>query len=672
MINKIEKLRSLIRYHEHKYYVESQSEISDKDFDKLMSELDKLEKSSDLSIPSDSPTQRVGGEVVLGTRVQHRNTMLSLNNSYDEEDINDFDRKIRKELSESSIEYVTELKIDGLGVSLIYEDGVFVQGLTRGDGKYGEDITANLRTIRSIPLILSGDHIEGPIEARGEVFIATDRLDEVNIKRVTSGEQPFANARNAAAGSLRLLDPAITATRPLDIFLYNLNYADSIVSVSHIESLELMKAWGFKCNPHTACHKSISDVHEYYKYWMENRHKLSYDIDGVVVKVDDLRHQTMIGSTSKYPKWAASYKFDAQNAVTTVKDIEIQVGRTGTLTPVAILEPVTIAGATITHATLHNYKEILSKDIRVNDKVLLERAGHVIPKIVESLETSRTDRDPPFVFPDKCPVCESEVKHSLDEVAIRCVNIECDAQLKRRVEHYVCRDALDIEGLGSATIDQLVDSNMVQDVADLYALDIESLTQLERMGIKSATNLVNQITKSKQASTEKVLYGLGISHVGRSVSEKLIERFGSFDGVGEATINEVMSIDGIGEQIAESLVKFFAENQYLINKLKDADLICFHEQYTSNRVSSNEMIDNFFNQQTFVITGSLEGMTRNQLSDKIKWYGGKVSSSVSGKTDYLVVGSNGGSKHAKALKLGVAVITEPDFYEKMNEIDALL
>ena len=393
MRTEIDDLRALIRHHERKYYIENQPEIADAEFDGLMKELEALEAASDAPIPPDSPTQRVGGGAVLGTRIPHRNPMLSLNNSYDEPELREFGERVQRLLEDVPVEYVTELKIDGLGVSLIYEDGVFTRGLTRGDGEYGEDITDNLRTIRSVPLRLTETDTKVPsvLEARGEVFIPKHRLDDINVQREAEGEPPFANPRNAAAGSLRLQDAAITAARPLDIFVYNLNYVEGIEFSTHTESLEKMKRWGLKCNPYAACHTSIDEVQHYYKQWVEKRHDLPYETDGVVVKINQFSQQRELGATSKYPRWAIAYKFDAQQAITTIKNIEVQVGRTGVLTPVAMLEPVSLAGATITNATLHNEQEIQTKDIRIGDRIVLERAGDVIPKIVEVFN-NRTDR----------------------------------------------------------------------------------------------------------------------------------------------------------------------------------------------------------------------------------------------------------------------------------------
>ena len=669
MKKKIDDLRALIRYHERKYYIENQPEISDAEFDVLMKQLEELEVASDAPIPPDSPTQRVGGGAVLGTRIPHRNPMLSLNNSYDAQELREFGERVQRLLEDAPAEYATELKIDGLGVSLIYEGGVFVRGLTRGDGEYGEDITDNLRTIRSVPLRLveTETRIPAVLEVRGEVFIPKDRLNAINAAREAAGEPPFANPRNAAAGSLRLQDASITASRPLDIFVYNLNYVEGFEFATHTESLEQMKRWGLKCNPHTACHKSIEEVQRYYEQWVEKRHDLPYETDGIVVKVDRFSYQHELGATSKYPRWAIAYKFDAQQATTTIERIDVQVGRTGVLTPVAILKPVVLAGATITHATLHNEQEIQTKDIRVGDRIVLERAGDVIPKIVEVLTADRTGTEVAFVFPDRCPVCDTAVQRTEDEVAVRCVNVGCIAQLKRRIGHYASRNALQIEGLGPATIDQLVDNDMVGDVAALYDLEVEPLSKLERMGVPSARNLVHQIEQSKTAPVEKVLFGLGIFHVGETVAELLIERFSSLDALGKATLEEIESVDGIGPQIAESVVNFFSQSQPLLDKLRQAGLYCFTIAAVPTRTEVSEVTDSFFSEKTFVVTGSLAGMTRTEASKEIKARGGRVTGSVTSKTDYLIAGEGAGSKYAKALELEIPILTETDFFQKLEQ-----
>jgi DNA ligase (NAD+) len=667
MRTEIDVLRALIRYHERKYYIENLPEISDADFDALMKELKELEAATEAPIPPDSPTQRVGGGAELGTRFQHRNPMLSLSNSYDEKELREFGDRVDRLLEGALVEYVTELKIDGLGVSLTYENGIYTQGLTRGDGEYGEDVTDNLRTIRSVPLRLAETEATVPsvLEVRGEVFIPKHRLDEINTQREAEGESPFANPRNAAAGSLRLLDASITASRPLDIFVYNLNYADGSEFATHTESLAHMRRWGLKCNPHTACHKSIEDVEIYYRHWVEKRHELPYETDGVVVKVNQLSEQQALGTTSKYPRWAIAYKFDAQQSITTVEKVEVQVGRTGTLTPVAILKPVSLAGAIITNATLHNEQEIQTKDIRIGDKIVLERAGDVIPKIVQVLTADRTGNEVVFKFPERCPACDTPVQRTEKEVAVRCVNVACVAQLKRRIAHYASRNALQIEGLGPATITQLVDKELVRDVADLYALAVEELSKLDRMGVPSARNLVHQIEQSKMAPTEKVLFGLGIFHVGETVAELLIENFLSLDALSRATPEDVESVKGIGPQIAESVSNFFSQNQPLIEKLREADLHCFRVEAESLQPQTRQTIEGFFSGKTFVVTGSLEGMTRSEASNEIKSRGGRVTSSVTSKTDYLIAGEGAGSKYTKAEELGIPILTETDFFAKL-------
>ena len=426
-----------------------------------------------------------------------------------------------------------------------------------------------------------------------------------------------------------------------------------------------MKAWGLKCNPHTTSHKSIEDIQNYYERWVEGRNELPYETDGIVVKVNNFSQQHELSTTSKYPRWAVAYKFNAQQAITTVEKIDVQVGRTGVLTPVAILKPVTLAGATITNATLHNEQEIQTKDIRIGDRIVLERAGDVIPKVVEVLTTDRTGDEVPFIFPERCPACDTPVQRTEKEVAVRCVNVACVAQLKRRIAHYASRDALQIEGLGPATIDQLVDKELVRDVADLYTLEVEKLSTLDRMGVPSARNLVHQIEKSKEVPAEKLLFGLGIFHVGENVAELLIERFLSLNALGTATLEEIESVRGIGLQIAESVFNFFSHNQPLLDKLRAAGLHCFTVAAESNLRKASLAADNFFSGKTFVVTGSLEGMTRGEASNEIKNRGGRVTSSVTSKTDYVIAGEGAGSKYTKAEELEIPILTEADFFEKL-------
>ncbi len=663
----IKKLRDLIRYHERKYYIDDQPEITDAEFDALMRQVEELEKTSPEDIPQDSPTQRVGGGVALGSRIPHRSPMLSLDNAFGKEELLDFGVRVKKLLEDASVEYVTELKIDGLGVSLLYENGVFVRGLTRGDGEYGEDVTGNLRTIRAIPLRLTEtDHNPIPpiLEVRGEVFIPKHLLGEINIQREATGESPFANPRNAAAGSVRTMDSTITAKRPLDIFIYSLNYTEGLAIPTHTEALKKLKCYGFKCNPYTELHNSLENVISFYEQLVTKREEIPYEVDGLVVKVNDIKQQKELGATAKSPRWAISYKFPAHQTTTTIKNIEVQVGRTGVLTPIAILEPVKLAGATITHATLHNEKEILNKDVRIRDTVVLERAGDVIPKIIDVQKEKRKGDEDVFQFPDLCPTCNTLVQRSENEVAVRCVNARCSAQLKRRIAHFASRKALEIEGLGPATVNQLVDNNLVRDVADLYTLKSQEVRKLDRIGAGLTHNLLQQIEHSKKAPAAKVLVGLSIFHVGETVAELLIDHFLSIEGLSQTDAETIKAIPGIGPQIAESVATFFTQNHPLIKKLKTAGLHCFTEQVVQ---VPKILKETFFSGKTFVVTGSLTDMTRTEASTEIKARGGKVTSSVTGKTDYLIAGDGAGSKYDKAVELEVPILTPEDFLKYLEK-----
>ncbi len=661
--NQVEALREKICYHERKYFIDNQPEISDQDYDQLMKELERLEAVHPELVTPDSPTQRVGGETALGTSVPHRGQMLSLDNTYSPEELYDFDQRVRKALPDLPIAYVTELKIDGLGVALLYEDGKFTRGATRGDGEYGEDVTANLRTIRTIPLRLTPiQPMPTVLEVRGEVFIPRDRLSEVNQQRTAEDQAPFANARNAAAGSVRLLDSTITASRPLDIFIYTLGYAEGVEIAKHTEALALLTDLGFKMNPHNKPHSLIEDVIEYCYRWTADRETLPYDTDGIVVKVDSLQQQEMLGTTAKSPRWAIACKFPARQVTTQIEAIEVQVGRTGVLTPVAILSPVQLAGATITHATLHNEQELIRKDVRVGDTVVLERSGDVIPKITGVLTNQRKGVEKIFRLPNHCPVCTTPVQRSEDEAAVRCINVSCSAQLKRRIEHFASRNALNIDGLGPALVEQLVELGWIRDVADLYTLKQKDLTSIERMGEKSAENLVNAIASSRHIPVAKVLFGLGIPHVGENVAELLIDHFSSIDALADASMEDIESIHGIGQQIAESILHFFSQErvQECLKRLKDAGL-----QWIAESSESLEVSNSIFMDKTFVLTGSLSTMTRSEASEKIKERGGNVSSSVSRKTDYLIAGESPGAKYDRAVELDIPILTEDAFTEKL-------
>ena len=661
--NQVEALREQIRYHERKYFIDDQPQISDQEYDQLMKALERLEAAHPELVTSDSPTQRVGGETALGTSVPHREQMLSLDNTYSPEELYGFDQRVRKALPDLPVAYVTELKIDGLGVALLYEDGRLVRGATRGDGEYGEDVTANLRTIRTIPLRLTQNQpMPTVLEVRGEVFILQDQLDAVNQQRIAADQAPFANARNAAAGSVRLLDSAITASRPLDIFIYSLGYVEGIEIANHAEALVLLADLGFKMNPYTESHSSIEKVIAYCHRWIANRETLPYDTDGIVVKVDSLQQQERLGTTAKSPRWAISCKFPARQVTTQIEAIEVQVGRTGVLTPVAILAPVQLAGATITHATLHNEQELIRKDVRVGDMVVLERSGDVIPKIIAVSTGQRKGTEKIFRLPDHCPVCETPVQRSADEAAIRCVNLACPAQLKRRIEHFASRNALNIDGLGPALVDQLVETGLIRDVGDLYTLKQEEVANLERMGEKSAENLMNAIEASRHVPVAKVLFGLGIPHVGANVAELLIDHFSSIDALAAASPEDIKNIHGIGPQIAESILNFFSQPrvQGFLERLKDAGL-----QWAAESSELAAASASIFAGKTFVLTGSLSTMTRSAASEKIKERGGKVSSSVSGKTDYLIAGESAGSKYDRAVELNISILTEQEFTEKL-------
>ena len=666
METRIDELRKQIRYYERQYYINNNPEISDQAFDALMRELETLEAASNERIPINSPTQQVGSDANFGEKVYHRNPMLSLSNCYNEDELREFATKAKRVIGDEPIEYVTELKIDGLGVSLIYKDGVFTQGLTRGNGEYGEDITDNLKTIKTIPWRLTEKETRIPslLEVRGEVYLQRDELPRVNNQRIKDGETPFANPRNAAAGSLRLQDPGIVAKRPLEIFIFALDYVEGFEFDTHTEALEHMESWGLRCNILNEWCGSVHDVQEFYDYWTFGRNKLPYEADGITVKINNFQQQEALGVTSKYPRWATAYKFNAQSSVTTIEDIEIQVGRTGVLTPVAILSPVTIAGATITHSTLHNEQEIQAKDVRIGDRVVLERAGDVIPKIVEVLKDERSGNEIVFTFPELCPACNTAVERTNNEVAVRCINPDCAAQLKRKIEHHVSRNAMQIEGLGESIADLLVDSGLVKDVADLYTLTMEQLLTLDRIGESTANNLLEQIEQAKSKPADRVLYSLGIPHIGNSVSEKLLERFDSIERLRDITVSEIEALDGIGPQIASSIVNFLAVNQDLLYRLKVAGLQCFFEHRTAAEPEIIE--DNFFSGKSFVVTGTLSEMSRTEAGAAIKLRGGKVSSSVSSKTDYLVAGEKAGSKLAKAEKLGVPILTDEDFSEHLQ------
>ncbi len=653
----IDDLRQEIRYHGRKYYVEDSPEISDYEYDQLMKELEALESRYPDLITPDSPTQRVGGEPAEEfATVEHRVAMLSLDNTYSPEELPEFDERVRKLLPGQEIEYVAELKLDGLGVALIYEDGRFVRGATRGDGQRGEDVTGNLKTIRSIPLVLEGIGTRLPVlEVRGEVYMRKSAFQELNRQREDDGEMPFANPRNAAAGSVRLLDPRITSSRPLDIFTYMLSYSEGVSFPSHWESLQALKVMGFKVNPYARKFSTIEEVVDYCNLWTERRDDVDYEIDGVVVKVNSIAQQVELGATTKSPRWAISYKFPARQATSKIEDIIVQVGRTGALTPVAVLTPTPLSGTVISRATLHNEDEIRRKDIRIGDTVLIERAGDVIPAVVMVIEEKRTGQEKEFEMPEKCPVCDSDVFRPEGEAVTRCMNTTCPAQIKEHLHHFASRNAMDIEGLGPSIIDQLVDKGLVQNVSDLYSLKADDLSALERMGDKSAENLITALGNSKANGLARLVFALGIRHVGVRAAEILAEQYSSMDALAKAEVEELEQIDEIGPKIAESVAQFFQqeENLSIIGKLREAGM-----RMSEERVRAGEELP--LQGKTFVLTGTLQNMARNEASEAIKKAGGKVASSVSKNTDYVVVGESPGSKYDRAQKLGITILNEEE------------
>jgi len=654
-----ERLRELIRHHEYRYYVENSPEISDFEFDKLMAELEKLEKEHPALVTSDSPTQRVGGEPVEGFEVaEHRVPMQSIDNTYSVDELKEFNERIQRLLPGERVEYVVELKIDGVAVSLLYEDGVLVRGATRGDGLRGDNITENLRTVREIPLKLrSAGAVPPVLEARGEVYLSKAEFERINKERERKGETPFANPRNAAAGSLKLLDPRIAATRRLGLFSYGIGYVEGLDLKTHDEVLNLLERLAVPVNPHREKCLSVDEVIEYCRRFDERRGDLAYEIDGMVVKVNSFDQQRRLGSTAKSPRWAVAYKFAAERATTRLTSIDVQVGKTGTLTPVANLEPVSLAGTIVKRATLHNADEIKRKDIRVGDVVTVEKAGEIIPQVVEVRFEERTGGEKPFRMPRTCPVCGTTVSKDPEGVYHRCHNISCPAQLKARIRHFASRDAMDVEGLGPAIIEQLVDQGLVTGVSDLYKLASEDLSKLERMGEISARNLVQSIQNSRERDLYRLVYGLGILHVGVSAARALAARFESLDALGAAQAEELAEIEGIGPIVAQSVMDFFAaeHNHDTIERLRGAGV---------NMRSMGETprgVEGPFAGRTFVLTGRLAGYTRDEAGSLIERLGGKVVSSVSSTTDYVLVGDEPGSKLDKARRLGVRVIDESEF-----------
>jgi DNA ligase (NAD+) len=652
---RITELREQIHRHEYLYYVEARPEVSDAEYDRLMAELRALETECPELITPDSPTQRVGGATVEAFKtVEHRVAMLSLDNATSPEDLREFEARISRALPGARFGYVAEPKIDGLGVALLYERGRLVRGATRGDGRMGEDITQNLRTIRSVPVVLRGRLASSPdLEVRGEVFMPRAEFEALNRSLEESGEGTFANPRNAAAGAVRQKDPSITARRPLDIFLYHVSRAEGLTFETYADTLAALSEAGFKTNPRTQPCPTIDDVIAYCARLEGERDALGYDADGAVVKVDALEQQRRLGSTTHHPRWAVAFKFAARQATTLVQVIEVNVGKTGALTPVAKLEPVELAGVTIRNVSLHNEDEVRRKDVRVGDTVLIERAGDVIPYVIQVIASKRPDDSEPYRFPDHCPACGGLAYRPEGEAYWRCMNSACPAQLKERLRHFGSRRAMDIEHLGESTIEQLVDKKRVLSFADLYSLTASEVAELERFAEKSAENLVSAIAGSKTRGLSRLLHALGIRLVGERAAGVLATRFGTMERLMRASAETLAEVHGVGPHIAKSLTTFLAEeaNQDVIARLAAAGVVM-------SEVGHEEDLPRPLAGKTFVLTGTLPTLTREAAREFIERRGGRVTGSVSKKTSYVVVGEAPGSKADDARRLGVTILDE--------------
>ncbi len=656
-----EELRRMLHRSNYRYYVLDDPDISDAEYDRLMQELIHLEEQWPELITADSPTQRVGAKPLSRFEtVRHTIPMLSLENAFHDDHVLDFDARVKRLLkTEGPVYYTVEPKMDGVAVELVYENGVLLTASTRGDGVTGEVITHNVRTIPYVPLVLDVENpknVPGILEVRGEVFISREGFKKLNRERLEQGLPTFANPRNAAAGSLRQLDPGITAKRPLEIFCYGLGMATDLTFSSHCESLEALKRMGFPVNPMVRSSITISEAIVYHRYLDENRRQIPYEIDGMVIKVDDLSLQRRLGTTSRSPRWAVAYKFKSTRETTRVLAIEVQVGRTGTLTPVAHLAPVNIGGVTVSRATLHNADEIDRKDIRINDVVLVQRAGDVIPEIVKVISEARTGGEKKFEMPVTCPVCGSAVVRELNEAAARCINVGCPAQLKERIKHFASKGAFDIDGLGSKLVEQLVDKGMLASFADIFHLTVDGLRSLDRMGPKSAENLVKSIDQAKTISLGRFLYSLGIRHVGEHMAEILAEKFPTLEAFYSLSREQLESVDMIGPAVAESLTDFFTndENLALIDRMIAAGVVIQRNKTPGEGSLAGKI---------FVLTGVLDQMTRSEAKKRIMEKGGKVGSSVTRSTDYLVCGTSPGSKLEDARNMGIRIIDEKGFLD---------
>ncbi|MFN4258392.1 MAG: NAD-dependent DNA ligase LigA [Gemmataceae bacterium] len=658
--HRIEELRQQIEYHNHKYYVEAKPEISDREYDQLLAELKELEAAHPELITPDSPTQRVGGQPIAGFRtVKHREPMLSIDNTYSSDELREFDRRVRKLLGGEAVTYVVELKIDGVAISLTYEQGRFTLGVTRGDGEQGDDVTHNLKTIQGLPLRLRTDQPPALLEVRGEVYMTRADLVKINRERQDKGLEALANPRNTVAGTLKLLDPRQAAQRPLRLFVYSLGVSEGIAIKTHLDALDLLKNYGLPVNPHIASFDTIENVIDYCNSWADRRNDLPYETDGMVIKVNDLAQRRRLGSTSKAPRWAVAYKFAAEQALTKLHSITVQVGKTGTLTPVANLEPVRLAGTTVRRASLHNADYIRDKDIRVGDMVVVEKAGEIIPYIVRSEPAARTGAETVFHFPTTCPVCGSPVQRDPKGAFHRCTGRDCVGRLKQMLRAFAKRNAMDIEGMGTEIVEQLVDAGLVRHLPDVYRLTLDQLLELERMGKKSAQNLLDGIAASKERGLARVLTGLAIPHVGANVADILAQEFHDIDHLMNASVDRLTQIEGIGAVLAQSIYDYFhgPQGQQTIAELKQLGV----KLTEAARAKPAGLDDADLNGKTFVVTGTLSRYSREEIEQLIKDLGGKATSSVSKNTDYVVAGDKAGSKLDKARQLGVRVLNEEEF-----------
>ncbi|WP_394185412.1 NAD-dependent DNA ligase LigA [Metabacillus halosaccharovorans] len=660
---RVQELHELLNTYNYEYHVLDQPSVPDAEYDRLMQELIKVEEEFPEFKTQDSPTQRVGGVVLEAfQKVVHRTPMLSLGNAFNEQDLRDFDRRVRQAVGDD-VQYVVELKIDGLAVSLRYENGYFVQGATRGDGTTGEDITENLKTVRSIPLKLKSNV---SFEVRGEVFMPKKSFEKLNELRLAAEEEPFANPRNAAAGSIRQLDPKIAAKRNLDIFVYSIADLGATGIQRHSEALDFLEKESFKTNKERRKCENIDEVITLIENLQEKRATLPYDIDGIVIKVDSLDQQEELGFTAKSPRWAVAYKFPAEEVMTKLINIELSVGRTGVITPTAILEPVRVAGTTVQRASLHNEDLIREKDIKLGDTVVVKKAGDIIPEVVNVLVEHRTGEEQEFSMPTHCPACESDLVRIEGEVALRCINPQCPAQIQEGLIHFVSRNAMNIDGLGERVVSQLFHAGLIKDVADLYRLTREQLLGLERMGEKSTDNLLQAIEQSKENSLERLLFGLGIRHVGSKAAKTLAQQFETIENLQKSTEEELVAINEIGEKMADAITTYFQnpDVQHLVSELQALGV---NTMYKGPKLVKAEDSDSYFAGKTVVLTGKLEQLSRNEAKEGIEALGGKVTGSVSKSTDLVIAGEAAGSKLKKAEELNIEVWNETQLIEELNK-----